>query len=300
VSYAILILPSIHQKYVHNNNQQINLHSESPGHSRLLSRKHLHKPFHNCFYAPKAFLAYPGAEEFLAYHQAIPESERSDFYVLGDNGYFYILAQQTPPYFFTFYNGCSIFDQKRIIAWLERKNIRRIIYNSTVHSFDNVPNLARVPILFEHVVKNYAPARQFASFCVLEKKALPPAETLAFWLSRLGHELDLGHIPSNTSFALMSDCTGLKPPACFDLLEIKTPPASQARKRSIYLRYGMYSLAISFQQNDRDTHYLVPLDRIWFWSVLKEAGLKHFLTIDYESDMHARLIQKKAPVDILY
>gem|GEM_PF-2901468 len=255
----------------------------------------------SAYYSPQAFMACPGARDFLAYYESLPKTERSEFYVLGDEGYFYILARQAPPYFVTFYNGCAIFYQQQILSWLEKKNIRRIIFNSATSAFDSVPNLVRVPVIFDYVIKNFVPVRQFSGFYVLERKRPAVSDSLSFWLARLGAELDLGYIPANTSAARMRPCEeGTDSASCRDMLEITVPPGGKSLKRHVSLRYGDYALKLCFQQDERVSRYYIPLDRIWFWSFLKAAGLKKALVIDYDADMQGRLVQKKDDAEILY
>jgi len=104
------------------------------------------------YFSIERFQNIPGATEFARYYNESMQTEagpKVTFYVLGDASFLYIIAKQKPPYHITLYNGCNIYDQKVITDWLEENRVEFVVWDPAFTDFDRVPNLVRIPNIFD-------------------------------------------------------------------------------------------------------------------------------------------------------
>jgi hypothetical protein len=195
-------------------------------------------------------------------------ARKDDLYVLGDDAFFYILFQKHPPPFVSVYDGGPLYAQQTNLNWLKSHNPSLVIWNSSVASFDGVPNLVRVPLLYEYVMQNFKLHEKIGKYVLLTP--LPPGEKpdFVFWLQNLGKTLELGFVPIESNLKNFPPCTE----DCYELLQINAKPEALGSPIAVTFSLGDSAVEVKFNTRKNVTQYYLTLDRLWFWSLAKVLG----------------------------
>ena len=250
------------------------------------------------YFSVESFQNIPGAIEFAKYYSEVMQTEsKTPFYVLGDASFFYITAKQKPPFHITLYSGCNIFDQKLIADWLEENMVEFVIWNPAFTHFDSVPNLVRVPNIYNYVIKHYEPYGTFSIYQVLKRKDTIQPVSVEFWRRYLGSTIDLGHLPSLTNISRMTNCGLHASSDGHDYLEVKIAGEKLDQQRKIRVNVGDLSFTILFWQNQKDEVYRIYLDHIWFWNCLKNEDVLPGLDQNQDRDLAIEILNKACKKD---
>jgi len=202
---------------------------------------------------------------------------RSDdsVYVLGDDLIFYILLKQAPPYHSNFYNTSPIYEQEKVLDWFHRKNPRFIIWGTGgpgAESFDLVPNVVRLPLIYDYIVENYGLSHEVGQYRILTRRAANEPPDLKFWRQALGERIDLGGVPRRARLSEYGSCEGDKA-LCDAVLVVRYPgpePVSPG-KLNVKVESAAGPFQIQWDVAPGQREYVVNLNRIWFWNVLAKS-----------------------------
>ena len=251
------------------------------------------------YFSIKGFQNIPGATEFAKYYREVMQRQsKTPFYVLGDDSFLYIIAKQKPPFHITLYGGCNIFDQKLITDWLEENKVEFVIWKPAFTHFDSVPNLVRVPNIYNHVIKHYEPYGTFATYQVLKRRDPIQPIPVEFWRRYLGDTIDLGHLPSITDISKMTNCGVHASSAGHEFLEVKVTGQKSDQQRTIRVNVGDLSFNILFWQNQKDDVYRIYLDHIWFWNCLKKEKVVPSLDQSQDTGLAIEILRQACKRDL--
>jgi len=202
-------------------------------------------------------------------HSAELKRFSREIFVLGDDSYFYVLLKQKPCPYLSFYDGSNIFAQQEQIACIEQAQPRYVVWDSTRTVFDQVPNVVRVPLIFNYIVGKYIPERSFGRFQILRPRAAGEPFQWKFWTEKLGSRIELGALPEFSNAKRLPACEhgGL----CTDVAVIENPAPVDA------LKFNVNGIEYSAAWNIRPSAMsaAVSLDRLWFWQAAKREGAPH-------------------------
>ncbi len=116
---------------------------------------------------------------------------------------FYQLTGQKPPYFFTSYETTPLWAQQETIAYLQKEEIRYVIYDLRVSAIqDGVPHYARNAAEFSYLLTHFQAEERVGDFLVLHRSdvtdpqticSIVPENELCLWQK----EVNLGQLPAS-------------------------------------------------------------------------------------------------------
>ena len=196
-------------------------------------------------------------------------SGSSNLYILGDAPVEYVLLDQTPPWEINVYNTSPIGDQSRVVTWIDRHRPSVVVLDrETGQSFDGVPNVVRIPLVYQKIITSYEPEETLGYFDVLRRMqpGEHPADT--FWLKRLGSVLDLGAIPDAEPPIGQAVPGGPHTP----VLQVSSDGAASPGLVSVPLSFGGTVVTVEFHASGRH-RYEIPIDRLWPWALSHRVTL---------------------------
>ena len=220
-------------------------------------------------YAPSRFTGYPQ-------QKAVLEVLQSDFgwkpsepiFVLGDDQVFYMLTGGSFPYVANNYNGSSLTEQRHILQWVQTENPRFVVWNSSILSFDDVPDPVRVPLLYQFVREHYRFLKTVGPYDILTASAHPADDDADYWIRRLGSKLDLGSVPRLTNASAFHPCPVNRQESCqvIAIVHLKEPHRGKA-VLTVDSVAGPFELP--FDVAEGQAVYVFDLDRLWFRRFLR-------------------------------
>jgi hypothetical protein len=192
-------------------------------------------------------------------------------WILGDDSPITMMLGHSWPYYFNdLYDTSPISFQEKVIRRLERTPPVRVVWNFAPEAmlFDNVPNVVRVPLLYQWGVQHLAPERRFGQIEIL--RPLHPGEPvdLAWWRRRIGTTVDLGRIPEVASSG-GSPCSAGSNCGTYVVVDFAKGRPHPDRVEIPVIVAGL-RFAVTFETSSA-SHYVVPLDRVWFWAAAPAA-----------------------------
>jgi hypothetical protein len=218
-------------------------------------------------------------------------------WILGDDSPITMMLGRSWPYYFNdMYDASPISFQKKLLSRLAKYPPARVVWNFAPHAmiFDQVPMPVRVPLLYTWAVRNLIPAREIGTFEILRPRHGEPV-ALAFWRNRIGARLDLGHVPAVAKVRGEPCVAG---PKCATYVEVRFPPGTPRPPQVIVpVTVGGLPFEVAFEPG-RESRYVVPLDRVWFWA----GGSGSARRVDTTSTAGAEitLVTRTRNDDILY
>src|SRR5207249_11573111 len=100
----------------------------------------------------------------------VPMQPQDAIFVLGDYPFLYVLLKKPVPFYTNFYNQSPMYAQQKTVSWLAREKPEWLFWDPQYPQFDAVPNLLRVPLLFNYAVANYVPASRLGRFEILRRR----------------------------------------------------------------------------------------------------------------------------------
>jgi hypothetical protein len=191
------------------------------------------------------------------------------FWVLGDAAAIILLSHDRWPYYFTeFYDGTPIAYQRKVLHQLRAMPPERVVFNfaPAAMSFDGVPNVVRVPLLFDWAVRHLVPERMIGDWAILRPRRRGEPIDLSWWRRRIGTTTDLGQVPRYTRLPGERDLC-LAGPRCRSYLVV-TPTAGVAQPPYflIPVSVGGLQFYIRIDTAPGVDRYTVDLSRVWFWT----------------------------------
>jgi hypothetical protein len=206
-----------------------------------------------------------------------------------------LLGRSWPYYFDTFYEASPVDWQRRLVRQLERKPPVLVGWDPENSSFDGVPNVARVPLIFDWAITHLVPKRQVGSFQVLQPRAAGEPVDLAWWRARLGSTLELGSIPMYTKVG-RSPCTGGDECRSYAVVDIAKPFNGF---QYVSVEVDGLSFRIGFRTRPNASRYVIDLRRVWFWHNAPE-GAKRAVAEDLRVGAHVSVIRRMRTPAVLY
>ena len=190
-----------------------------------------------------------------------------DFWGLGDAQLLYVLLNKDPPYQIEPYDSSPIAEQREVLQRLEKARPPFMIWNRNVLPYtDPVPYPVRAPLLYAYAVRNYVPRWQSPEFDILRERRPGEAIPGEYWHRTLGRSLKLGYIPSYSRALNAEACSG--GPDCTSYVVAEGRAPVKGKSVRVAFRGGKRTYWLIFRQRDGVRSYPVPLDRLWFRSIL--------------------------------
>ncbi|MBI4697984.1 MAG: hypothetical protein HY758_03500 [Nitrospirae bacterium] len=225
--------------------------------------------------------------------------KKDDLFVMGDDAYLYIVLGQQTPFYITFYNKSILYSQLNTVSWLERHKPKYVMWKSAFKEFDKVPNIVRIPLVFEKIMQDYVYAYTIGPFHILRRKLPIEVASLDFWRSNLGETVDLGYIPSRSDPAVFeANSLGSGKEANFLKVTINSPVHGEVDK--VYCKVGEFMYAIRFNEREGITVYNIYLNRIWFWQLAIANQVKPVVVQSMEPGMSMQVKTVRLRNDVLY
>jgi hypothetical protein len=210
-------------------------------------------------------------------------------FVLGDDLVFYILLNQETPYSTNVYNESPIYEQQKVLDWLNRRDPRFVIWAPGAApqtlAFDVVPNVVRLPLIYSHIVQNYKFLRVVGPYHILARRAATESPDLNYWRQTLGTSIDLGGIPRRARLASYDTCEGDKA-RCDALLVVRYPQSAPVprSKLKVMVEAAGSPFQVQLDVAPGQREYVVNMNRLWFWNPLARSGTPQIVV----EDEHAR------------
>ena len=195
-----------------------------------------------------------------------------DFFSLTDNQISYIIAKKIPPYHINGLNGSPLFEQKKIINYLMTNKIDYILIDKSKLTFDGFSFIVRLPNLFYFIIQNYYIHEYVDDIAILKIK--PPNSDKNInsydsdWANLLGDKINYGYLIAYSKLSVdkldscVSDCTSY--------MVINTKDFNKNTVISIDIN----NYKIDFMAIPNKNVYVVNLNNIWFWNILKNPAVK--------------------------
>ena len=188
-------------------------------------------------------------------------------YVLGDDALFYILLSQRPPYLSNCYNMSPIYEQQRVLQWLEATRPKFVIWAPGLASFE-IPHAVRIPLIFDYVVRRYVFLRAVGTYHILRTIRAGEGPDPGYWRQALTGGIHLGFIPARAKLSDFDPCRGQQ---CVPLLVVQQsePRGPTSGEAEVRVHTATDDFSIWFNLSPDASTYIVPLQRLWFWSWLE-------------------------------
>jgi hypothetical protein len=220
-------------------------------------------------YDPASFAAFgPENEVVRTLKGEFGWSRGQPVYVLGDDLVFYVLLRQIPPYVANSYNCSPLSEQQRVLEWLRERRPRFVLWNPSKDSFDLVPHVVRLPLIYQYVVENYRPLKVVEPYQILVTKAERPGSDPQYWVQQLGASLDLGSIPRAAQASEYRDCPADPSAACQSVLFVHFSARKWPGQGLAIIDGPDGSFRVQFDVVPGSHTYIVDLDRLWFRSLI--------------------------------
>lgn len=189
-------------------------------------------------------------------------------YALGDDAFVYPILNQRPPRFITFYNSSDARDQSELAQWVADQKPDFVIWNPKFDSFDGVPNVVRVPLLYRYVVQNFRFAKSLGDRDLLVPRNGADLDW-DYWQRTLGTTLDLGAIPALSTIQERPLCSSsVDKKSCSPVLrvELPAPAAPDTAPLAVKISNGARSYTLNLKAIPGDADFSVALEHLWLWT----------------------------------
>lgn len=221
-------------------------------------------------------------------------------YVLGDDtAVFYVLLEQEAPYSINNFNMAPVGLQRHNIEWIETERPDFLVWSPDRGDFDLVPHVARLPLLYEHVVRGFVPAGEVEGYHLLRRRRAEEPVPIDYWRETLGSRVDLGHLARASSFGSLAPCAPGSD-GCVDFLTLDTDGASSG-VRVVPFEVDGRPFEIAIETVAGESEYRLRLDRVWFYGALgKEGATPRLATRVLADGSKVGVTGRRAGPDVLY
>ena len=246
----------------------------------------------------KNFRQYPALLAVLdVIRPRMSASKPHDLFTLTEDHALYIMARKRPPFYQSQYDGSLLKTQRTTVQWLETNRPSVVVYNTKKLDVFGVPGVVRVPLVYEHVILNYALDTMVGDYAILRPRKFEEPVDVKFWRQSLG-SIGLLELPRSTSMPKFAGCA--KPAPCADFLEIRLKaPVASATPVSVPVTAGDNTFEIRLLMVPEQQQYVIYLDRLWFWGGLRRAGMSPVLGA-ISSTLEWSIIHRAKREDLLY
>jgi hypothetical protein len=207
-----------------------------------------------------------------------------DLFVLGDDSYIYLALEQKAPFYITFYNQSILYSQLNTVEWLKKHKPKYVVWRSSFERFDFVPNVVRVPLIYEFITQNYVYSDTAGPFLILKIRQSDEKPSFNFWQSHLGNTLDLGLIPSRSDPTKFAVEKGLSENS-FSMLSVNIQDPMQDRERELVFDIQGHDYRVKFRERQGIKSYHILLDHVWFWQLAQSQGIEPKLQLNQDGSV---------------
>jgi hypothetical protein len=221
--------------------------------------------------------------------------------VLSDDPVIYVLLRQAPPYHTNIYSASPIYEQRKMSDWVRTSRPEFVIWNPRNTLNDGVQAWVRGPLLYDAVIDGYVPMDRVGRFEVLRRRRTDEAVPLDYWREQLGTQ-SLGSIPRESTFPRLAPCPieGRQECGSFLKIDVSAPP-QQETPLAIVLRAGGLDFTVDLTVSPGQRTYYISLDRLWFYTALRRAGVALDVAFDRLSPgVMVTLLHRAITPEILY
>ena len=185
------------------------------------------------------------------------------FYVYGDSGYIYVMANQKPYWQINLYNSSLPTDQIRIISELKNNKPKYVIVDQSALNFDLVPHYMRNPQLLQYLLKNFKIERRINSqYWILiprNPSDIPVSNDILGWSEIFGTKIDLGWVATNYGGkSPFISCTNQN-----NFCNAKLLHLNGVLVRQLHLTVESIQFEINLFVGEYSDDFKIPLDYIW-------------------------------------
>jgi len=219
-------------------------------------------------FTPAAFERFYAYKPVVAALKRVPAVRRGrPLWILGDDSPITMMLGLRWPYYYNdLYDAAPLDAQRVVLGRLRAVPPSRVVWNFSTQAmvFDTVPEVVRVPLLFQWAVANLVPEKTVGTFAILRPREAADAVPLAWWRRRIGTTTNLGHIPSVAQLPPLQ-CVGTSP-SCGTYLVVDFPPGAVVPQAiEVPVTVAGVRFSVEFEPSAGVRRYVVPLDRLWFW-----------------------------------
>jgi hypothetical protein len=252
-------------------------------------------------FAPERFAKFSQYQPVVRALRQIPEVRAGgQVWILGDDSPITMLLRQGWPYYFNdVYDTSPIAFQQKVIRRLELTPPSRVVWNfaPAAMTFDTVPNVVRVPLLFQWAVQHLVPDQTVSDFAILRRRGTGETISLAWWRRRIGAVLNLGHIPEATHLGGQACTSGS---TCGFYLVVRLPPGrARPAQVTVPIRVAGLPFALTIQTSSSVRRYVVPLERLWFWSGVPATEARS-VAVGEIGGAQVTVVRRRLDPDVLY
>lgn len=226
----------------------------------------------------------------------------SNLYVLGDDAFLYIMTGQKIPYNVSFYDGSSVKSQQRNLQWLNDNKPKYVLFNPDFTSFDGVPNVVRVPLLYKYVFENYKFETMLGKYHLLVRKEglesnASQADWDYFYKSFIG-EVDFGSALNRIGAPGLQDCAAES--MCITYLEVDATDLPKRQSIEVLQKALNREFKIKFQLLPGVKRVYIPLSRLWW---MNDEILAKLQESDFSAagmNLNLKMVRKKDDGSTLY
>lgn len=222
-----------------------------------------------------------------------------DLFVLGDDSYLYILLQKQTPFYITFYNQSILNSQMNTVKWIDNHKPQYVIWRYDFREFDQIPNIVRVPLLFEKIISEYVYADQLGPFIILQRKKPEQIISVDFWRKYLGDTVDLCFIPSRSNPLKLEEGGGTASNR-FTLLTAYVQNPAHGKTREVSLEISEQIYKIKFRERKDVQFYNIILNRIWFWQLAQRHNMEPKIYLNQDPSMMIETKEVNLKKNMLY
>lgn len=220
-------------------------------------------------------------------------------WILGDDSPITVMLGLKWPYYYNdLYDTAPIESQRLVLDRLRNAPPVRVVFNFSTQSmvFDTVPQVVRVPLLFQWAVAHVVPQQTIGNFAILRPRRPGERVPLSWWRKRIGTTVDLGHVPAVAGIPPLQ-CVGTKP-SCGRFLVVTIANGTAMPDRfDIPVTVDGTTFTIRFASASGTHRYVVPLNRLWFWRPEDRAAIRDVqlpTVAGVQSSIERRLVDENA------
>lgn len=207
---------------------------------------------------------------------SLRSTKKKSLFVLGDLPILYLFSPGPTPFHVNHYNASPIRAQNNLRTWLGRTKPEVVIVDPNQLTFDDIQLVVRIPIVAQWVILNYVPYDRVGRYPLLARRLPNQPIDLAFWQGLLGNRVNYGHLLQHSRAARLQVCSPtMADESCLRYLEV-TFASERIRAATLVempIDVGKVEFLVSFVRIPGQQTYLVPIDRLWFWTAGEEMGL---------------------------
>lgn len=249
------------------------------------------------YFAPSK-IKITGSEQIVEYfdaHRKLNPNEK--VFAFPDMIPVYPLIRQLPPPYLSVYNASTIYAQRTMIKWLDDVKPELTIWNYNNQAFDGVPNIVRVPIIYNYIIANYEPVDPLADYYVLKRRGASAQFDIDFWKKMLGDSINLGYIPAISNAEGMEACYDSE---CHEFMKVTVDNPAKGTPIALDFDVAGRRFKAVFNQMEGQKTYYIYLTRLWFWGVAKSGNFEPKYVGKDGSGVTASIFKKRPETNVLY